>query len=106
MENVCIGPFFLSEDEKMKSLGMKAMENPPLLFVVCSRVNHPCVSRKRKKKLTFPIRIFFGFDFRRLIILFSAKSQNYFSTHFLTRRDPIHSAALTTLSLVLISRAD
>lgn len=28
--------FFFFKDEKMKSLEMKAMENPPLLFVVCS----------------------------------------------------------------------
>lgn len=38
-----------------------------------------------------------------LIILFSTKSQNHFSTHFLTRKNPIRYTALIPLILFLIN---
>lgn len=64
------------------------------------------LSVSRKKKLTFPIWIFIGFDFRHLFLLFfSLLNHRTISVLiFLTRRDPIHSAMLVPLILFLISR--
>lgn len=61
------------------------------------------VNKKKKAHISHLNFLWLWLQTFVLIILFPIKSQNHFSTYFLTRKNPIHYAALIPLILFLIS---
>lgn len=96
MENVCICPFWEEKKEVIKN-----ESNGKSTTSLCSLFQWLIIFSVKKKPTHISHLNFLWLWLQTfvLIILFPVKSQNHFSTQFLTRKNPIHYTALIPLIL-------